>query len=100
MLGTNTMPPSQIQGALPADPTGMIQTPVDPNLVPQLRQPPGSSFTNITPQILQILQQEQPANQVLAGTASNIANSNVNLQQGAPTAAVSLLAPPAAQNTS
>ena len=59
MLGGTTMPPSQINNALPQDPTGMIATPVNPNLVPQLRAPPTGTFTNITPQqrqqILQIL---------------------------------------------
>ena len=111
MLGANTMPPSQVQGALPAEPTGMIQTPVDPTLTPQLRYPPTGSFTNITPQqrqqILQRLQ-GQPTQQVdastngnLLGTQSSNAANAVNLmptQQ--PTQSQNLLGTPAAQNTS
>ena len=63
MLGVNTMPPSQVQGALPKAPTGMIQTPLNPTLQAQLRQPPPQgTFTNLTPQqkqkILQILNEE------------------------------------------
>ena len=66
LLGGDTMPSSQVVGALPANPTGMIQTPVNPNLEPQLRNLAAMnnmSTTNLTPQakqqILQILQSQQ-----------------------------------------
>ena len=112
LLGTNTMPPSQIQAALPSDPTGMIQTPVNPTLTPQLRHPPTSEFTNITPQqrqqILQILQQSQSTqpqaanpNGNVMGTANNTGRMTVNLMPTPVTSApVNLLGAPTDQNTS
>ena len=88
MLGVNTMPPSQVQGALPSEPTGMIQTPINPTLQPQLRKPPPQgAFTNLTPQqkqqILQILNQEQATQLTGATNGTTLLGTNGTNQLGA-----------------
>ena len=107
MLGHNTMPTSQIQGALPQDPVGMIQTPLNPTTQPQLRysglttQP---SLNNLSlqqrQQLIQLLQTnpnvttQQVQMKMETGTQSNIPNQNIsmsNLPNTVPTPMVDLL---------